>query len=167
MADCGCASAGVDTRISGGAGITVRGIGTAGSPFIIDSTIKEVGVADSPSLNLEKVGAGIQGHVQLAAVLKVKDTSTVDLTLEGGGTEASPFVLSGGLAGGIDLTSGASGDHLQKKPDGTWGPGPATQVPPGPGLPSTSGVIVGDGTGANPIRLKFNLTYAELEALSA
>jgi hypothetical protein len=83
MADCGCASGGVDTRIIGGAGIAVRGIGTAGSPFVIDSTIKEVGVADSPSLDLEKVGSGIQGHVQLAPVLKVKDTSTVDLTLEG------------------------------------------------------------------------------------
>lgn len=163
MADCGCASGGVDTRIIAGAGIAVRGIGTAGSPFVIDSTIKEVGVADSASLDLEKVGAGFTGKVRLAPVLKVADTPTVDLNLAGAGTEDSPFVLSGEIAG-VDLRGGAMGDHLVKTANG-WEAGPATPIP-AVGAPQTSGVLAGDGTGANPIRWKKAATYADLESLA-
>jgi hypothetical protein len=163
MADCGCASAGVDTRITGGAGISVRGIGTAGEPFVIDSTIKEAGVADSASLDLEKVGSGITGHVKLAPVLKVADTPTVDLSLAGAGTEASPFVLSGRMSG-IDLSGGSPGDHLVRTAAG-WEAGPAVPIP-AVGAPQTTGVLAGDGTGANPIRWKRATTYADFEALA-
>lgn len=169
MADCGCTSGGVDTRIIAGQGIRVRGIGTAGEPFVVESSIQQAQGGDTPSIDMSTEGAVIRGKVRLAPLLAVENppAGTVDLHMRGAGVEGSPFVLSAELAGGVDLRGGAVGDHLQKQPDGTWAPGPANQVPPGPGLPSTSGVIIGDGTGANPIRLNPAMTYADLEALTA
>lgn len=168
MADCGCTNAGVDTQIIAGPGIRVRGIGTAANPFVVESSVQQAQGGDTPSIDMTTEGAVIRGKVRLAPLLAVENppAGTVDLHMAGAGTESSPFILSAELAGGIDLRNGAPGDHLQKQPDGTWAPGPATQIPPGPGAPSTSGVIIGTGTGADPIRLNPAMTYADLEALT-
>lgn len=57
--------------MQGGEGITVSGIGTAANPFVI--------VAE---------GQPITG------LLQVDDTTTVDLTLRGSGSEQDPYILS-------------------------------------------------------------------------
>jgi hypothetical protein len=145
----------------GGDGITVTGIGTAGDPFIITNSRQQLGVQDTPSLDLSVVGSLITGKVQLAPVLKVADTSTVDLTLAGGGTEAVPFTLSAAMKG-VVLDGGATGNVLTQKPDGTWGPGPATQAPLG--AVATANGVKGDGSGGDPVRISAR-TYAEWEAI--
>jgi hypothetical protein len=164
MSDCGCASGGVDTRIIAGPGIRVRGIGTAGDPFVVESTVQATGAFDTPSLDMEKVGVNVGGRVRLAPLLRVADTPTMDLTLSGAGTEASPFVLSGRLAG-VDLSGGELGNHLVKTVNG-WEAGPAVPIP-AEGAPQTSGMLMGDGTGPQPIRWKKDATYADFENLLA
>jgi hypothetical protein len=163
MADCGCASGGVDTRIVAGQGIRVRGIGTAGDPFVVESSIQQAQGGDTPSVDMETQGSVIRGKVRLAPVLKVADTPTVDLNLAGAGTEDSPFTLTGRMTG-IDLSGGSLGDHLVKTGNG-WEAGPANPIP-AVGAPQTSGVLAGDGTGANPIRWKRAATYADWESLT-
>lgn len=159
---CGCDSKmGCECMLQGGDGITVAGIGTAGDPFVITNSRQQLGVADTPSLDLTVAGSLISGKVRLAPVLGVADTPTVDMTLAGGGTEASPFTLSAAMKG-VSLSGGATGNVLTQKPDGTWGPGPATQAPLGSA--STANGVKGDGSGANPIRLSAR-TYAEWEAV--
>lgn len=159
---CGCDSnMGCDCTLQGGSGIQVTGLGTAGDPFVITNSRPELGVQDTPSLDLTRSGTIISGTVRLAPVLGVADTPTVDLTLAGGGTEVSPFVLSAAMKG-VVLDGGATGNVLTQKPDGSWGPGPATQAPLG--SVSTANGVRGDGSGGNPVRLSAR-TYAEWEAI--
>lgn len=159
---CGCDSKmGCECILQGGDGISVAGIGTAGDPFVITNSRVQLGVADTPSLDLTVAGSLISGKVRLAAVFSVADTPTVDLTLAGAGTEASPFVLSAAMKGVI-LTGGSTGNVLTQKPDGSWGPGPATQAPTG--SVSTANGLKGDGSGASPVRIGAR-TYAEWEAI--
>jgi hypothetical protein len=152
---------GCECVLMSGDGITVSGIGTAGDPFIITNSRQQLGVTDTPSLDLTVAGSLISGKVQLAPVLKVADTPTVDLTLAGGGTEAVPFTLSAAIKG-VVLEGGATGSVLTQKPDGSWGPGPATQAPLG--AVSTANGVKGDGSGGNPVRISAR-TYAEWEAI--
>jgi hypothetical protein len=159
---CGCDSKmGCECILQGGDGISVSGIGTAGDPFIITNSRVQLGVADTPSLDLTVAGSLVSGKVRLAPLLGVADTQTVDMTLAGGGTEASPFVLSAAIKGLI-LSGGSTGSVLTQKPDGTWGPGPATQAPLG--AVSTANGVKGDGSGGNPVRIGAR-TYAEWEAI--
>lgn len=164
MADCGCETSGCDCRIIGGDSITVTGLGTAGAPYVISARI---GLISSASLKVELVTAGLRGKVQLAPLLAVSNspTGSVNLAMSGAGTEESPFVLSASMAN-VNLSGAKAGDHLVRLIDGTWGPGPANPIPAA-GAPATAGVIVGDGTGADPIRYKRTATYAELEAAPA
>jgi hypothetical protein len=152
---------GCECILQGGDGISVSGIGTAGDPFVITNARQQLGVSDTPSLDLTVAGSLISGKVRLAAVFSVADTTTVDMTLAGAGTEASPFVLSAAMKG-VVLTGGATGNVLTQKPDGTWGPGPATQAPLG--SVSTANGVKGDGSGANPVRIGAR-TYAQWEAI--
>jgi hypothetical protein len=136
-------------------------LGTSGDPYVVANTRGNMGVIDTPSLDLSVAANSISGQVRLAPLLSVADTPSVDLTLAGGGTEASPFVLSGKV-NGITLEPSTTGQVLTKKPDGTWGPGAATQAPAG--SVSVSNGLFGDGSGGNPVRIR-SRTYAEWEAV--
>lgn len=159
---CGCdTNMGCECAIRGGTGITVTGIGTTGDPYTITNSRPQVGVADTASLDLSIANSILSGKVQLAPVLKIADTDSVDMTLAGSGTEATPFTLSAAIKGMI-LTGGTTGNVMTQKPDGSWGPGPATQAPVGSVV--TANGIKGDGSGANPVRFAPR-TYGEWEAV--
>lgn len=70
--NCNCAGSTCGCKIIAGTGISILGIGTAAEPFQIVNT-----------------GA------QLASALAVTDTSTLNLTLAGSGTNVDPSVISG------------------------------------------------------------------------
>ena len=159
---CGCSSdMGCDCTLQAGSGIQIVGLGTAGEPFVITNSRPTTGVADTPSLDLTLANTIISGMVRLAPLFSVVDTPTLRLVLNGAGTESSPFVLSGALAG-IVLEPAANGDVMTRKPDGSWGPGPATQAPAG-AVTSANG-LSGDGSGGNPVRISA-MTYADFEAV--
>jgi hypothetical protein len=159
---CGCDSKmGCTCQLVGGQGVVVSGMGSAGDPFIIDSTIVQTGVSDTPSLDLTLASHVISGKVRLAPLLGVADSPTLDLNLSGFGNEASPFILSGELKG-IVLEPSVSGDVMTRKPDGSWGPGPATQAPAG-AVTSANG-LSGDGSGPDPVRITA-MSYADWEAV--
>src|SRR4051794_15515180 len=71
MARCGCASNVCTCTITGGAGVQVSGTGTPTDPYVL---------AAQPT------------------VLKVADSTSVDLTLTGNGSSAAPYVLRADLA---------------------------------------------------------------------
>lgn len=159
---CGCdTKMGCECAVRAGNGITVTGIGTSGDPFIITNSQPQVGVADTPSLDLSIANNTLTGKVRLAPVLKIADTASVDMSLAGVGDEVSPFTLSAVIKGMI-LTGGVTGNVMTQKPDGSWGPGPSTQAPLG--AVSTANGIKGDGSGGNPVRMSAR-TYAEWEAV--
>lgn len=159
---CNCAgSVGCDCVIVAGQGVSVSGLGTSGDPYVVANTRPSVGVADGPSLDLTLAANVISGKVSLAPLLSVADTSSIDLALGGMGVEGSPFVLSGALKG-VTLEPSTTGQVLTKKPDGSWGPGAATQAPAG--SVSTSNGLFGDGSGGSPVRIRAR-TYAEWETV--
>jgi len=162
VSGCNCINVGCQCTVMGGSGIAVTGIGTSGDPFIITNSRPDVGVGDTPSLDLSKQAGVITGVVRLGPLLSVRDTESVDLTLSGSGTEVSPFVLSGAIAG-VDLTGGSTGDVMTQQIDGSWAAGPATQAPAGTVV--VGGGLRGDGSGASPLRV-FPGTYAQWEGLT-
>lgn len=106
--------------VTAGQNVTVTGSGSAANPYII-SAILDLAVLDTPTVDMTLAGDILSAAVKLdpaagnlivatanglridcAAVavcfaggLTVVDTSTIDLTLTGAGTAASPWVLSG------------------------------------------------------------------------
>lgn len=72
MRNCGCAGQTCGCLVTGGEGIEVTGSGTASNPFVVVNTASD-----------------------LASSFEVNDTTTLDLTLAGGGTALDPFILSG------------------------------------------------------------------------
>lgn len=158
---CSCTGAQCSCFIDGGTNTTITGSGTALDPFLVHCSIPEVTVADTPSLDLTKAGEVVTGKVRLDPLFGVDDTATVELTLTGAGTEASPFTLTADLTD-IDLSGAAIGDVVTRLIDGTWGPGPATQAEVG--SVSTSNGVTGDGSGGSPVRIAAK-TYAQWEAI--
>lgn len=67
---CGCAGSSCSCKIVGGAGITVEGNGTIGSPYTI--------IAQSQAIT---------------GLIDVDSTSTVDLTITGQGTTPDPYLI--------------------------------------------------------------------------
>jgi len=141
--------------------MSVSGLGTSGDPYVVTNGYPPVGVTDTPSLDLTLAANSISGKVRLAPLLSVQDTGEVDLTLNGAGTEASPFVLSAALPG-ITLSPSNTGQVLMKKPDGSWGPGDATSAPIG--AVQTANGLFGDGSAGSPVRIRAK-TYAEWESV--
>jgi hypothetical protein len=130
---------------------------------VISSTIGEnpLMVMDSASLDLTLQASVLSGKVNLAPLFRIADTTELDLTLSGAGTESSPFTLSGSVRN-VDTESGTPGQVLTKQADGTWRAAAAVSAPIG--AVSTRVPVAGDGSSQSPIRL-LRMTYAELEAL--
>jgi hypothetical protein len=74
MRNCNCAGSTCGCKVTAGSGIQVSGLGTAADPFVISNT-----------------GASI------SAAIQVGDTSTLDLTKSGSGTNVDPIVISGNV----------------------------------------------------------------------
>jgi hypothetical protein len=69
--NCNCAGQTCGCLVTGGVGIVVEGQGTASNPFVVTNVASD-----------------------LSAALEIQDTTTVDLILQGGGTNLDPFILS-------------------------------------------------------------------------
>jgi hypothetical protein len=69
--NCNCSGSTCGCQVQAGSGVSVTGIGTAASPFIITNT-----------------GA------LLSTALTVSDTLTVDMVLQGSGTNVDPIIIS-------------------------------------------------------------------------
>lgn len=72
--NCNCAGQTCGCLVRAGAGIEVTGIGTADNPFIIRNIASD-----------------------LATSLKVSNTTTLQLTMAGAGTNLDPFILQGAV----------------------------------------------------------------------
>lgn len=72
--NCNCAGSTCGCLVTGGTGIQVTGTGTAADPFVIKNIASD-----------------------LASSFKVSDTTTIDLALQGSGTNLDPFILQGNV----------------------------------------------------------------------
>jgi hypothetical protein len=72
--NCNCAGSTCGCLVVGGAGIEVTGQGTSANPFQITNIASD-----------------------LASSFTISDTTTLDLILTGGGTNADPFILQGNV----------------------------------------------------------------------
>lgn len=89
MGKCGCSGGSCSCKIIAGRGVKVRGSGAQNNPIIIDA---------------------------YPISMAVQDSSTVDMTLSGAGTQASPWVISAdisdvGTAGKWKLWEGSQTDY--------------------------------------------------------
>lgn len=141
----GCSDYGCNCLVRGGAGINVIGAGTDASPYIVEI---EGGVSDA---------------------LQVVDSTTINFTLNGGGTASDPYVLSASATLALtqlsDVADPEGGPQVGDSP--VWvGTGPAAhwEFAPAPANPSgTVNVSTGlTGTGAvgTPLAVKLVGTSA-------
>ncbi len=79
---CGCAGSTCACKVEGGAGVDVTGTGTVQDPYVVAITDLEIG-----------------------DLVEVDDTTTVNLTKLGSGTDSDPIVLSATVVTGSDVTS--------------------------------------------------------------
>jgi len=121
-----------------------------------------------PGANIEVSGSGqadnpwiITGLSQSAGTIFFNDTPEVDFTVTGFGSMNDPYRVSAALPW-VDPAPGATGNVLTKQADGNWAAAPAVVV--GPGDILTDGLIVGDGTVGDPLRLAV-CTYGDLKLL--
>ncbi|MET0711947.1 MAG: hypothetical protein ABWZ30_05535 [Jiangellaceae bacterium] len=123
-----------------GEGTIITGSGHPSDPYVVTNT----GIRDA---------------------LKVTDTLTVDLALNGAGVQSDPYLLSAVatvrlLHDMIDMGVGQTadpGDTIIVQPDGTWNLGPPPVTPAG--AVNTRGGILGDGTFAAPIEVATSGTW--------
>lgn len=132
MARCGCSGLACNCVVTSGTNVTVSGAGTAASPYVISSSAPDLTFSDTATVDLTRIVDDITAAVKLDPVpgnlivataaglrldctsiatcqtgtLSVVDTATVDLTLTGLGTQASPYVLSGVALAGVPTTVG-------------------------------------------------------------
>jgi hypothetical protein len=117
-----------------GEGQIITGSGHPSDPYIVTNT-------------------GIRG------ALRVQDTQTIDMVLNGNGVATDPYLIFGNakvrlLADMTDMGAGQSadpGDTIIVQPDGTWNLGPPPITPAG--AVNTRGGIQGDGTFTAPIEI--------------
>ena len=126
MARCRCLDAACGCLVVAGDGTTVSGTGTPRDPFVVSALASDV-------------------------VLQVADTSSVDLSLDGDGTPASPWLLTAdsSMAGAITFTDSTEVDFTTS---GAGTPGdPMVVSAELPLVEFTGGmaghVLVQDGTG--------------------
>lgn len=142
MGRCSCSGASACACvIEAGDGINVRGAGSLNNPYVIENS------------------AVVERYIQTL------DTPSLDLLLEGGGTPANPFVLSGestlALTELTDVADGqtpADGDvpvwvngHWEFQPPPSGGD-TGTGTPSGLTSVTTGAGVTGAGTGASPLK---------------
>lgn len=133
MARCSCVGGQCNCLVVAGEGQVVTGSGHALDPYVITN-------------------AGISG------ALKIEDTQTVDLSLNGNGLAADPYVLSAAarvrlLVDMVDMKPGeiaANGDTIVVQ-DGLFTLSPPPVAPAG--AVNVRGGIIGDGSIATPIEV--------------
>lgn len=137
--------------VQGGTGITVEGSGTSENPFVVSSDLAELG-----------------------GLLQVRDTTTVNLTLLGGGSVDSPFVLQANaslrMTDLVDVQDPSGGPSVGETPiwtgagvDGHWEFG---TLPPAPaGAVNTTVGLSGTGTVPDPIRVDVAATWGAGELI--
>jgi hypothetical protein len=140
VARCGCSGSTCSCLIVDGAGTSVSGTGTEGNPYVIDVS-----------------GSNIAG------TLAVVDTATVDLTLDGSGSSADPYVLSADSAVAMtDLTDVTAGDTPATGDVPVWNGTSWDFAPPPttpPGAVSVGDGLTGDGSGADPLEVAVSGTW--------
>lgn len=134
MARCSCVGGQCNCLVVAGEGQIVTGSGHPSDPYIVTNT-------------------GIRG------ALKVQDTQTVDMVLNGNGVATDPYLVFANatvrlLVDMVDMGVGQTadpGDTVIVQPDGTWNLGPPPITPAG--AVNTRGGIQGDGTFVAPIEV--------------
>lgn len=144
MARCGCRGGACGCLVVGGENVVVSGNGSADNPYVVN--VNTATITD---------------------VLAVADTTTIDLTLDGSGTEADPFVISGvatltmsDLIDVADPEGPTVGDvpvWVDDGEGGHWEFRPPPTVPPG--TVSTGAGITGDGSASSPIAVNVSGTW--------
>jgi hypothetical protein len=140
VARCSCNGSQCNCLVIAGEGTEISGSGHPSDPYVVTNT-------------------GIRG------ALKVTDTPTVDLAINGAGVQTDPYLLSATatvrlLADMVDMGLGQTadpGDTVIVQPDGTWNLGPPPVTPAG--AVNTRGGIQGDGTFAAPIEVTTSGTW--------
>jgi hypothetical protein len=134
VARCSCVGGQCNCLVVAGEGQIITGSGHPSDPYIVTNT-------------------GIRG------ALKVQDTKTVDLVLNGNGVATDPYLVFANttvrlLEDMLDMGVGQTpdpGDTIIVQPDGTWNLGPPPISPAG--AVNTRGGIQGDGTFLAPIEV--------------
>lgn len=140
MPSCGCAGTTCSCLITAGAGIAIEGTGTGSNPYQITATSSDI-----------------------AGLLLVNDTTTVDLTLAGAGSTADPYRLSAlARQALVELRDvGGAAPQVGYVPTWTAAAGgnparfefkPASAVPVGAIL--TGAGLSGDGSSGAPLTVK-------------
>lgn len=138
MPRCDCAGSGCSCLIQAGPGIEITGGGSSTNPYRVTAT------------------------ATLDGALVVIDTPTVNLTVNGSGVPADPFVLTADATVSVseltdvNTTGLAVGDVL------VWsGTGWVVQPPPviPAGAVTTGGGVLGQGTPTNPVRAAVSGTW--------
>lgn len=140
MARCSCNGSQCNCLVISGEGTIVTGSGHPSDPYVITNT----GIRDA---------------------LKVTDTQTVDLAINGAGVQNDPYLLSAVaklrlLHDMVDMGVGQTadpGDTIIVQVDGTWHLGPPPVTPAG--AVNTRGGIQGDGTFTAPIEVAVSGTW--------
>lgn len=126
MARCGCSGTTCTCVIEGSGSVLVTGGGSEANPFTV-----------------------------VGPTLQITDTPTVNLTLLGNGTAASPWNLSAVAEVSLDeltdvSTAGATtGQVLARQSDGSWAPQAPTSA--APAAINTDNSILGDGSAGSPL----------------
>lgn len=131
--NCGCATGTCSCQlISSDGSVQISGSGSAASPYDIRA-----------------------GNISLAGRLLAQDTSTVDLTLDGSGTQADPFILTAdatmdlGDLQDVDTTDTTVGYVVARQSDGSFGMDPPSTA--SVGEINTGPSVSGDGSAGDPL----------------
>ena len=98
----GAAADGSETKVTAGSNISVTGVGTTASPYIINSSVdgSETKVTSGSNVTITGTGTTASPYVinstatATATYINVTDSCSVNMTISGSGTLASPFVIS-------------------------------------------------------------------------
>lgn len=143
--NCGCQSGSCSCLLTSSDGsVQISGSGSAASPYDIRA-----------------------GNISLAGRLLAQDTATVDLTLDGSGTQADPFILTAdatmdlGDLQDVDTADTTVGYVVARQSDGSFGMDPPSTAPVGE--INTDSSMTGDGSAGDPLGVADYANIAWLE----